>query len=716
VVGPPNGITSRLLKERGSVMSDVETTSRKRLLAHTTSICQVPLLAAGVLTAALASPVRAGDGECFEWLRVQPDGRAGHNLVWDGRREVLVRFGGVHDSHFDPSGETWEWNGRRWRLAAEDGPSPRRGSAMIFDERRGVVVLFGGADDVEREFYADTWEWDGESWTQREVEGPSPRAWHAMAYDSDRGVTVLAGGRLDNDNLQETWEWDGQVWTLRDAEMPNTGLAAKMVYDRKRQNMVLYAGERGYLWEWDGNTWIRRDAPGPDGRLWFSFVYDSRRNVSVLVGGTDGESLADMWEWDGEHWTQLDRPPLEPRHSAAMTFDSMGERLLLVGGRAVLYGRVGQATSDVWEYSRGAWTRVHGSAPPWHDKAHMVYDTARNVTVVAGGIGGGQPIWEWTGRQWQLRPPANPQEMYVRRAAYDPDLRETIVISRDDPIELWTWRQPYWRAYKIENAPSIDNGGVMTFDEGRGVAVIVGNGGQTWEWSGRRDRLDLRSNDGPGVVAYSAIAYDSARGVSVFLGGRRPEAGTTWEWDGQSWTLASREGPGDVSGHSMTYDTRRELTVTFGGDRFGQGRINEVWRWDGEVWRQLETAGTRSPSPRDSAGFVYDRQRDVFVAYGGRGGDRAHGGELWELTPVVCCDDARKLAARCREGGLVAKLRLRSDAYDGRVVTLLANGNWQDATVRGDRARAKFTSLSGSVEISLETPSGCGLRRQVECN
>ncbi|MCH8271508.1 MAG: hypothetical protein IH985_09915 [Planctomycetes bacterium] len=52
----------------------------------------------------------------------------------------------------------------------------------------------------------ETWEWDGTSWTLAATTGPSPRNRHAMAYDSVRGVTVLFGGD-DGAPNGETWEW-----------------------------------------------------------------------------------------------------------------------------------------------------------------------------------------------------------------------------------------------------------------------------------------------------------------------------------------------------------------------------------------------------------------------------------------------------------------------------------------------------------------------------
>jgi len=692
-------------------MSDVETTYGKRLLARVAGICRLALVAAAVLAVAPARPAGAGNGDCFEWLRAEPEVRAGQRVAWDTRRNVLVMFGGASEVRRTAPGDTWEWNGRRWRQAADAGPPPRTGSDMVYDERRGVVVLFGGLDE-NGGLLRDTWEWDGISWTRREVEGPAPRWRIALAYDSDRGVTVLAGGLSEAAGYYDTWEWDGLAWTLREAGQSPSAWYSNMVYDRKRRTMVYFAGETGELWEWAGEVWTRRDAPGPARRHAPSFAYDSRRGVSVLVGGADGQRrLDDVWDWDGERWTEHQTPLPNARVSADMTYDPAGGRLVLMGGEADLHDYLRQFTSDIWEYSNGTWQRVRGSAPPPHDDPHLVYDTAHGLTVLMGDLAG-RYVWEWTGRQWRVRQAANPRFQFVRQAAYDPELEETIVIAFQYPIQLWTWRRPYWRAYTIRNAPSIGGGGLLAFDEGRSVAVIVGSDGQTWEWSDRQDRLDLRSYEGPG--GSSAMTYDSARGVCVLRSGRQPNAGQTWEWDGQSWKVVSSEGPGNVSSHAMTYDTRRGRTVMFGGLGYG-APSNEVWRWNGEHWLKLETTGTSSPSPRQSPGFVYDRQRDVFVAFGGQVQGSRDDGETWELRPVVCCDDVETLTTKCKKSAMVAILHLVTDRHDGTRVTLIADGHWRDATVHGDRARVRFPRLTGPLDIEMETPSGCGLRWEAEC-
>ena len=49
-----------------------------------------------------------------------------------------------------------------------------------------------------------------------------------------------------------------------------------------------------------------------------------------------------------------------------------------------------------------------------------------------------------------------------------------------------------------------------------------------------------------------AVAYDTARGVTVLFGGDDDDAlADTWEWDGERWTHRPVSGPSVRNGHAM---------------------------------------------------------------------------------------------------------------------------------------------------------------------
>lgn len=165
----------------------------------------------------------------------------------------------------------------------------------------------------------------------------------------------------------------------------------------------------------------------------------------------------------------------------------------------------------------------------------------------------------------------------------------------------------------------------IAYDSARGVTVLFGGGAphaprnDTWEWDGTLWRL--RATDGPSPRNAFALAYDSARGVTVLYGGwdgaRNYE--DTWEWDGRAWALRATTGPGKRSGHALSYDAARGVTVLFGG-----ARDAETWEWNGTLWRLGAVSG---PVPRGHHSMAYDSLRGVTVLFGGS----FHDGKQWNF-------------------------------------------------------------------------------------
>ena len=87
----------------------------------------------------------------------------------------------------------------------------------------------------------------------------------------------------------------------------------------------------------------------------------------------------------------------------------------------------------------------------------------------------------------------------------------------------------------------------------------------------------------PAARCMHAMAYDSARGVTVLLGGNPINPSDTWEWDGFSWverTPTTR--PRVRSYHAMAFDSARGVTVLFGG--WDIDELDDTWEWDGINW------------------------------------------------------------------------------------------------------------------------------------
>ena len=118
----------------------------------------------------LAANISRLSASSFAVVRLQIGVRNAHAMAYDSDRGRVILFGGADESKV--RGDTWEWDGRRWKLLSSAGPGPRTFPAMGYDPLRKRVVLFGGnrvlfgRNPDENRFLNDTWEWDGHNWAQ----------------------------------------------------------------------------------------------------------------------------------------------------------------------------------------------------------------------------------------------------------------------------------------------------------------------------------------------------------------------------------------------------------------------------------------------------------------------------------------------------------------------------------------------------------------------
>ena len=120
----------------------------------------------------------------------------------------------------------------------------------------------------------------------------------------------------------------------------------------------------------------------------------------------------------------------------------------------------------------------------------------------------------------------------------------------------------------------------------------------------------FRTSDGPSARNSPAMAYDSARAVTVMFGGSdgMNQLDDTWEWDGSEWALRATSIPGRRAGAAMAYDSVRGVSVMYGG--LPQAN-RETWEWNGG-WTELET--NLGPAVRYDHDMVYDSARGVMVS------------------------------------------------------------------------------------------------------
>ncbi len=251
------------------------------------------------------------DGTRWRQLNVPgPPARSDAMIAYDSARHLVVLFGGS-----GPGGtgmglyfqDTWTWDGKQWQVQRPaHAPEPRMRAALAFDERRGVAVMFGG--EGETTTYTATWTWDGADWTLRDpATSPTPRTFAGMAYDQARGVTVLLGGSWAGKHLSDTWTWDGTTWTQQPGSAPAAGWT-QLAYDAATQQVVgyVYSPAGAYTITWDGSAWSdRTSGQQPSVRAETAIAYDSSTHAVLLYGGsfTDPMPYSDTWGWNGTGWS-----------------------------------------------------------------------------------------------------------------------------------------------------------------------------------------------------------------------------------------------------------------------------------------------------------------------------------------------------------------------------------------------------------------------------
>lgn len=196
--------------------------------------------------------------------------------------------------------------------------------------------------------------------------------------------------------------------------------------------------------------------------------------------------------------------------------------------------------------------------------------------------------------------------------------------------------------------PGPRSGHAMAYDSARNLTILFGgNAGlgqgyvqnaETTGWNGQE--WVLLSDSGPSIRWGHAMAFDSARGVTVLFGGYGDDGsgsntylGDTWEWDAQSWTLRATVGPSPRRGHRLAFDPFRGVTLLFGGSDGGP-TLGDTWQWDGTDWTLVDSSGPA----RYLHAMAFDSERNRLIAHGGRFYDGSSYADLfdtWEWDGAV---------------------------------------------------------------------------------
>ncbi len=180
----------------------------------------------------------------------------------------------------------------------------------------------------------------------------------------------------------------------------------------------------------------------------------------LLVTGSTLTAQSEVW---------IERLTTLQRYRMPTDFDS-------VRGRVVGFGGWDEFTSlpnnDTLEWDGFEWVqRDPETSPPAGDGHQLIYDAARDRTIVfGGGICQAGETWIWDGHDWELRTGIALPRRFWHAATYDP-VRERVVTfgGRGTPgqgylDQTWEWDGSTWTQMVPTNKPSPREDCAMAWD------------------------------------------------------------------------------------------------------------------------------------------------------------------------------------------------------------------------------------------------------------
>lgn len=234
-------------------------------------------------------------------------------------------------------------------------------------------------------------------------------------------------------------------------------------------------------------------------------------------------------------------------------------------------------------------------------------------------------VWEWTGLEWAVQNPLDPEgdgdpsARYAASLVWDPRLRGLVMLGGNATTSLqdaWLWNGKSWR--RLADLPRAVQVPTVLYDEG--LKALTVSGGLLADASISYDSFQLTSD---GWVAIATPPYGVRLGAATCASPLLP---TTWVLSGTSdgalyryqtggWVRIepTAEWPAPRVNASCVIDQVSQRLVLFGGQLLGDGGVNqlrsvtELWEFDGQRFRQVHTDG--GPQVGVGSPLVYDSAR-----------------------------------------------------------------------------------------------------------
>ena len=183
-------------------------------------------------------------------------------------------------------------------------------------------------------------------------------------------------------------------------------------------------------------------------------------------------------------------------------------------------------------------------------------------------------------------------------------------------VAEWLWSQ-------IENSgPPASLGGSLFWCGRRSRVTLFGgnlapvsNFGSTWEWDGG-SWTNVEDEGPPARFFASACEYED--GTAILFGGAiAVNLGDTWQWDGAHWAQVADIGPYERVSAAMALEPGTDEVYLFGGYSKGVWG-SDTWRFQKGLWTQVGDEGTGPVVTKPQ--LAWDPLTDRLTLFGSAGG------------------------------------------------------------------------------------------------
>ena len=183
------------------------------------------------------------------------------------------------------------------------------------------------------------------------------------------------------------------------------------------------------------------------------------------------------------------------------------------------------------------------------------------------------------------------------------------------------------KSQRIDVVPPLRAHHALVYDEEEKRVLLTGGstpieGGQrfiiyndVWAFDGKRwEQLGNAGDKRSGI----GIAYNGRAKELVSFGGYSNDGALAdlRIYENNDWKIKANKPEMIATEPGFVYDSDRDRYVAFGGSA-GRGKVNaDTWEWDGKEWMKKDIPG---PPGRQAFAMVYDAKRKRTILFGGMG-------------------------------------------------------------------------------------------------